>query len=565
MISKQQIEDVKNRVCIVDFISQYVTLNTKGNSLCPFLDHNDSNASFSVSQEKQIFKCFGSCGRSGNVYTFLMNYKNINFVEAVKEVAKYVGIKIEEEKKDNLSTSIYDLYESMTKRFIGQLNNYDNYFMDVRKLSQRLLDKFKLGYCDNSYNCSYTGMKELYEDIVINESKLFYEDGRCAFHDRYIFPLIDISGSIIGFGGKSLNKEQAPYKNSADSNIYDKSKFLYGLWQAQNSIKKKKFVIVTEGYFDCLSMHEKGLDNTVAICGTALTYAHAKLLKRYTDNVILFLDGDKAGYGAVFSCYASLLSSGLKVCIILTPEDEDPDSISKDMVVLKHLIKNPFTFYKYLNSFGLDTSGKIERCRRVAEKINDKVHRELFIKEMSEKLGVSQSVIYNDSVLRKKKKDIGEVNKEMLLLAGILNDKSILGDAFIKKYKFKGKFSKQLLLNICTVNDESNLYNGLEKDDAELLSKIILLSKSGLTPQYVISSLQYDEFDDKIKRLVKQIKNEEQDGGDTLILRKEFAELLNKSGIKMDDFHLSFSKGCFCGMIAAIIIILIVILLGDSC
>ena len=522
MISKAQIEDIKNRVDIYEFIAQYADLNKSGQSCCPFLDHDDSTASFSVSRSKQIFSCFGQCKRKGNIYTFVMEYKGVNFYQAVKEVAAYAGIKIKEESQDKLSISIYDLHDKVVKEF----DNDIDYFLN-RGISQQVCDDFRLGYCDNS-TLVYDIIKNEYAPEVINESNLFYENGKCAFHNRHTFPLTDISGNVIGFCGKSTNKKVIPYKNSKDSPVYNKSEFLYGLWQAQTSIKKKNFVIITEGNMDCLAMHTRGLTNTVAVCGTALTHQHTKLLSRYTKRAILFLDGDDAGRTAIYKCYASLINSGFKVWILDTPDNEDPDSLSKEEII--ELLKNPYKLLPYMyKTFGAnsDTSLIVEYLRKIAKDVKDVDNRDLFIADVAKELNIRPTLIYDKSIMRPITTEKTHIDKEHLLLAGIIADKKILREPFVKKYKFKAKFSKTLLRNVCTVKEESDLFNGLERDEATLMSNLITISNSGFTPQFVVASLQFDEYNDMVRRLIRQIKEEEQIGDNTIILRAEVARLLN--------------------------------------
>ncbi len=343
-IDPLKIDEVRSAVNIVHYISQFVTLKKAGQNfkgLCPF--HTEKTPSFIVSPAKQIFHCFG-CGKGGNVFTFIMEYEKLTFVEALRRAADFAGIPLPEEslkrdaKERTYFDKLYEINETASRFFEEQLFHSANkahldYFKN-RGLSERTIKKFRLGYAPDANNRLLEYLKKQGVDLVEAEklgllarssfnTSSYYD----KFRHRVMFPFLNLSGRIVGFGGRKLREEQQPkYLNSPESPIYKKGSVLYGLHQAISAIRENDYVIVVEGYFDLLRLVENGINNVVASSGTALTDSQARLINRYTQRVVLLYDGDDAGRKAALRNGYILETNGLNVSIAVLPQNEDPDS-----------------------------------------------------------------------------------------------------------------------------------------------------------------------------------------------------------------------------------------------
>lgn len=337
------IEEVRSRNDIVDLISTYVSLKKKGSSyfgLCPF--HNEKSPSFSVSRDKQMYYCFG-CGAGGNIYTFLMEYENFSFPEAVRFLAERSGMELPEEELDDEEKRKMD--EKARLREMNKLAaNYFYYllhqkrgekglaYLKNRGITDETIRKFGLGYADVYSDDLYHFLKSKgYSDEELKDSALVNIDerrgGSDKFWNRVMFPIVDVNNRVIGFGGRVMGDGMPKYLNSKETKLFDKSRNLYGLNFARSS--RKKEIILCEGYMDVISMHQAGFTNAVAALGTAFTSGHGTLLKRYTENVILSFDSDEAGQRAILRAIPILKDAGLTVRVLdLTPY-KDPDEFIK--------------------------------------------------------------------------------------------------------------------------------------------------------------------------------------------------------------------------------------------
>ncbi|MCR5232302.1 MAG: DNA primase [Lachnospiraceae bacterium] len=339
------VDEVRVRNDIVDVISSYVQLKKKGSNyfgLCPF--HNEKSPSFSVNAQRQMFHCFG-CGKSGNVITFIMNYENYTFPEAVKLLAERAGVTLpqieysqEARERDNLKTRILEAYKEAAKYYYFQLRSesgkkaYD-YFKD-RGLSDETINKFGLGYAVTGRNLMYRYLKSKgYDDNVLKEMRIFYVNEREGmtdmFWNRAIFPIMDVNHRVIAFGGRVMGEGEPKYLNSPETMVFDKGRNLYGLNHARTA--RKDHIIVCEGYMDVISMHQAGFSQTVGALGTALTSGHVNLLKRYTENVLLCYDNDGAGIKANLRAIPILRSAGVSTKVIDLSPYKDPDEFIKNL------------------------------------------------------------------------------------------------------------------------------------------------------------------------------------------------------------------------------------------
>ena len=337
------IEEVRMKNDIVDVISGYVRLQKKGSSyfgLCPF--HNEKSPSFSVSPGKQMYYCFG-CGAGGNVFTFIMEYENFTFIEAVKYLAERAGVKLpegeyskEQRAAADLKTVLLEVNKKAASYYYYQLKQESGRqayeYLKNRELSDETIKSFVLGYSSKYSDSLYRYLKgKGYSDAILKESGLFSADERYGMHDKFwnrvMFPIMDVNNRVIGFGGRVMGDAKPKYLNSPETKIFDKSRNLYGLNIARKS--RKNYLIVCEGYMDVISMHQAGFTNAVASLGTALTSGHASLMSRYTKEVLLTYDSDEAGQKAALRGIPILREAGIKPRVVNLAPYKDPDEFIK--------------------------------------------------------------------------------------------------------------------------------------------------------------------------------------------------------------------------------------------
>ncbi len=337
--SEELVEEIRMKNDIVDVISNYVRLQKKGGSyfgLCPF--HNEKSPSFSVSRNKQMYHCFG-CGVGGNVLTFIMEYENYNFVEALKFLADRVGVELpnvelsEEAKvKANLRSTVLEMNKLAAKYFYAQLKSesggYAYQYLSDRGLSQETILQFGLGYSLKFGDDLYKYLKlKGYKDEIISKSGLVNVDERKGMYDKFwnrvMFPIMDVNNRVIGFGGRVMGDGKPKYLNSPETQVFDKSRNLYGLNRARTS--RKPYYLVCEGYMDVIALHQAGFTNAVATLGTSLTSGHASLLKRYVSEVYLTYDSDDAGTKAALRAIPILKEAGISAKVIRMDPYKDPD------------------------------------------------------------------------------------------------------------------------------------------------------------------------------------------------------------------------------------------------
>lgn len=330
---------------IVDLIGQYTRLLNKGKNLmgtCPFPSHVEKTPSFSVSQDKQLYHCFG-CGKSGNVFTFLKEYNGLSFPEAVEYLAKRASLPLPERKnassKPNRSGNQIDLKklnEFCRDRYQKALADLSEehpakIYLRNRGFTQDLIELFQIGYAPDSWDFISAELKKKnYSFKQISELGLFKSKDNQSYYDvfrnRIMFPILSATGDVLAFGGRVLDDSKPKYLNSPETSVFKKSKTFYGLFETAKDIRAQDFAIVVEGYTDLIALYKFGFKNVVATLGTALTEDHAHLIKRYTKNIIVLFDGDNAGINASEKAMRHLLKEGLLVKGIYLPEKDDPDS-----------------------------------------------------------------------------------------------------------------------------------------------------------------------------------------------------------------------------------------------
>ena len=338
------IEEVREKNDIVDVISQYVSLKKKGSSyfgLCPF--HNEKSPSFSVSREKQMYYCFG-CGQGGNVYTFLMEYNRLSFVEALKELAQRAGVELpegeqtpEERRQADERTTLKEMNKKAAIYFHYLLKSARGEramaYLRGRGISDEMIRRFGLGYADIYRDDLYQYLKKQgYSDHQMKESSLVTIDSAKGSYDKFfnrvMFPIMDVNQRVIGFGGRVMGDGEPKYLNSRETILFDKGRNLYGLNYAKRT--RESAIILCEGYMDVISLHQAGFTNAVAPLGTAFTPNQAMLLKRYTDEVILSFDSDGAGVKAALRALPILRENGLRGRVLSMKPYKDPDELIKN-------------------------------------------------------------------------------------------------------------------------------------------------------------------------------------------------------------------------------------------
>ncbi|MFH1077036.1 MAG: DNA primase [Pseudomonadota bacterium] len=424
LIHDQTIREILHAANITDVISEYVTLKKTGRNftgLCPF--HAEKTPSFTVNEEKQLFHCFG-CGLGGNVFSFLVRYHQIGFPEAVREVAKKYGIKIptqsmspEEKKRLDERETIFQINKLALEYFSQSLANPSlgergRGYLKKRSIPEGVVASFFLGYAPSGWNgaVNFLAEKKIPLSLVEKAGLIIKKQNSNAYYDRFrdriIFPILDVSGNVIGFGGRVLDDQTPKYLNSPETLVYHKGRSLYGLRAAKSFCRGAGLVYITEGYFDLLALVSCNILNVVATLGTALTREHVNILKRYARTAYLVFDSDKAGIKAVERSIPLFSQEKMSLKIMRLPQGDDPDSFISKYGSQPFLKKSeeavsaiPYLLSYYIESCGLTVEGKaqiIERIKPCLVALPDSVERSLHIKEIAEHLGIDESLILRE-------------------------------------------------------------------------------------------------------------------------------------------------------------------------
>jgi DNA primase len=439
MIKPSTIDRIMHAARIEDVVGDYVKLSKRGVNLlglCPF--HNEKTPSFTVTAVKGIYKCFG-CGKAGNSVGFLMEHENMSYPEALRALAGKYGIEIEEDSEVNKEEAAAEAKERdsllvaldwSAKLFNEQLIKHEeginiglSYF-EERGFRQDTIAKFGLGYCLDQWSAFHdkaieAGYKETYlERAGLIKKK---DDGKYFdfFKGRVMFPIHNLGGKVIGFGGRVLQKDAkaAKYLNSPESEVYHKSDTLYGIYQAKKKIQQERNCYLVEGYTDVITLHQAGVENVVASSGTSLTEGQIRLLKRFTEDVTVLYDGDWAGIKASLRGTDMLLADGLNVRVVLFPDGEDPDSYCKKVggeAFEKYIQEQAEDFIRFktnllLKDTGDDPVKKADVMRQVAEsvaKIPDNLTREVYIRECARLFGYGEELFSKEIASIRRKEQI---------------------------------------------------------------------------------------------------------------------------------------------------------------
>ena len=427
-LKESEIKEIRNSVDIVDVISEYIPLTAKGKNffgVCPF--HADHSPSMSVSREKQIYRCF-SCGASGNVITFLMNYENINFVEALKKLADKAGITISlgnVKQKTNKNKELYDIYETSQKIYQNNLNSElgikAKEYLKNRKITNEIIKEFGIGLAikDSKLITNMLLKKGYKEKDLINSGLV--GDNEKGLHDIYynriMFPLYDLNGNIVGYSGRIYDSlDTAKYVNTKETPIFKKGELLYNYHRAKEEARKTGKIIVMEGFMDVIAAYKVGIKNVVATMGTAVTENQANLIKRMAKEVILCFDGDGAGAKATFSCSEELGKLNVIPKVVRLEENLDPDEyIKKYGNSFLDKINNPISIMdfklKYLKK-DLNLTDQVEYSKYInnvlneVNKTDDVILKELTLQKLSTESNLGLDI------LREKLENMNEQTKE---------------------------------------------------------------------------------------------------------------------------------------------------------
>ncbi len=545
-IHEDKIDEIRSAINIVNYINQFINLKKTGQNykgLCPF--HTEKTPSFIVSPERQIFHCFG-CGKGGNLFTFMMDYEKLTFMDAVTKAAEYAGITIPRYEEDSAKTeyfqNLFQINETACLQFENnlfksQFKAWLQYFID-RNISENTIKTFRLGYAVDTNEALLNQLKKsgINLDDAAKLGLIQKKEHRAGYVDKFrhriIFPFHNISGKIIGFGGRKLREEQQPkYLNSPESPIYKKGKILYGLNFAINAIREKGFVFLVEGYFDLLRLYESGYKNVVASSGTALTENQAKLIRRYTKEIYIAYDGDNAGIKAAIRNAYIIEKQGLNASIIPIPNGDDPDSfiLNKGTKAFNNLIAERHTPIQFqLNRFIYETpSPRLEQKQTFTAEIlnelaefDDQIKIGLYIQQLSEKLQINETMLVSQ---------LNRIKHNKSRYAQIGDDTS--------KDSYE---STQPIIRAGLFNAEMALIGLLLQNEAQIR-------------KYIVENASNELFDnDSTLSLYEHIIQEIEDTGSVNVdqLMNEFSKdevmknLLSEIALTMDDMSLKFAYDC---------------------
>jgi len=562
MIDRATIERILDAAQIVDVVQEFVPLKKRGVNylgLCPF--HNEKTPSFTVSPTKEIFKCFG-CGKVGNSVNFVMEHEHLTYPEALKYLAKKYNIEIvekeltqEEIDKQNERESLLVVTAYASRQFTENLFQSDegisvglSYFKE-RGFRQDTLKKFEVGYCfDKRDGFTKKALEDGYkQDFIVKTGLSVQHEDRIfdRFRSRIMFPIHSLSGQVLGFGGRILKNESksAKYLNSPESEIYHKSRILYGIYQARKSISQEDRCYLVEGYTDVMSLHEANIENVVASSGTSLTQEQIRLIKRFTHNITILYDGDPAGLKASIRGIDLVLEEGMNVKIVLLPDGEDPDSWSKKLSneeFTKFLKDNETDFIRFktqllISEANNDPVRKADLIRDIVKSIAvipESITRTVYIKECSTVLEISEPILYHEVNKLRQKKSFQDRNKypgpEDLPVQPPVTAKSVQS-ATIARYSEKEII--RLLLKFSGVEFERTI----NKEDGK--EEVLTVS------DYVVREITSDDlhFDDNIcAKIFADFQFHVEQGliaGDKQFVKHEDPEISRLSADLLADSH----------------------------
>lgn len=557
VVSEELINEIRRSVNIVDVVSDYIPVEQKGRNyfaLCPF--HDDHNPSMSISPDKQIYTCF-VCGAHGNVFNFVMDYEHVSFIDAVKMIGRRVGVNIDlpthyKKPKEKGLEVLYNIYDIANKFYQNNLSTKEGSdareYLSNRDFKEDVIKEFGIGLSLNNKLSSML-LKKYDKDILIRSGICNESGGNIfdAFTERIMFPLWDIDGNVVGFSGRIYKtKDSSKYVNSKESDIFKKGKLIYNYHRAKEEVRKKKFVLVVEGFMDVIALYKVGIKNVVAMMGTAVTNEQANLLKRLSTNIFLCFDGDSAGNMATMSCANELTKVGITPKVIRLPENLDPDEYIKKygsdnfndyLDNPKSLIDYKMDYYKNNTNFNdsIEVSKYIKDVVSEIDEITDPVVREIIIKKLSDETDVSVATIKGmvkgkDVIKTTPKKSTIKYDKykkaEMRLIYYMLRHKEVINiyernKCFFPTDEYRALVSELVYYYkkhgiiyvadfLSYISDKKELLDAFNKIDTmelsenyttdEIMDYINLLNEYGVNEEFKRKSLEFKkEIDEKKK------------------------------------------------------------------
>lgn len=572
-IRQEIIDRVRDAANIVDVISQYIDLRKRGQNfvgICPF--HNDTHPSLYVSPVKEIYKCF-ACGAGGNVFTFLMEYDKISFMEAVKQLGDKYGIEVTLSGADadkDLYSKLFDMHEYAaelySKRLFKKENSKQLKYLKDRGLNEETLKTFRVGY-------SFTGWEDLlnkvksqkFSEDVINNSGLFTKSDKGVydrFRNRIMFPIFNQSGKVIAFGGRARDKDEpAKYINSPDTPLYHKSDVLYGLHLSRQVIRKKKSVVLVEGYMDLIQLYQAGITNVVAASGTALTERHVQQIKKFTNRAYLAYDGDQAGKDAAIRAGYLLYQGGVEPLIIKVPDNKDPDDWVREEGA--DAIRAAAKFAQPLIDFELD-SKKVEQLSAPQQselinnilfniaRVKDSIIRNSILKSISHRVAIDEKELIQRLKKEQARQRIGpdqnsveskdieyssQIQKAQLILTKFLASEDVkirqivrdnIDIEFYTEPLLK-KLTEMLMPKYDDIKFSSIIDQFDDKNEKEVITKILMedipLDDPEKQVKECMNKLRAVSIKEKIKALKFKIRELEDQGKDQMEAVIEEAQL----------------------------------------
>lgn len=580
-ISDETIEKVLDAADIVNVISNYVPLKKMGGNyvgLCPF--HNEKTPSFTVSDQKQIFHCFG-CGEGGNALSFIMKKENLSFPEAVKNLGQKLGIEVEEDTKQDdklaeIKNRAYDINRDTARFFYNNLINNKqalNYLYN-RKINAKVIKQFGLGYAANSWDSLYKHLEskgykaEEVEKLGLIGKKVESKDYYDKFRNRIIYPIIDTKGRVIGFGGRVLDNTMPKYLNSQETLVFNKGYNLYGL-NLVSKLSDRKRIVLVEGYMDVISFFNKGINYAVASLGTALTEKQAKLIKRYGEEVYICYDSDQAGINATQKAVQILIKEDINPKIITLGKYKDPDDFFKE----NNIEKFEYRLNQALNHIEYrieiikkrhnldDAEGKIKfslELSKIIKELKSPIEKEIYIDKLSKELNLPKEAIYQEVFGNNIKKFKDNMSKDKINISPVkatLPSASITAEINLINFMIYDKDYFEMITNEIYLEDYSNvefkqvikiitnLYKENEVIDRDKLYNTVK-NIDGLD-KYILQSIfeksvtfTADNVDQMVNDLIKTLKVSKLEARRDFI-NKEIATLeknKNKTAIEEENF-----------------------------
>lgn len=552
MLDNSKIEEIRRSVNIIDIISEYLPLTQRGRNyfgVCPF--HDDHSPSMSVSPDLQIYTCF-SCGTTGNVFKFIMDYENISFMEAVKVIASKGGIDVDVNTftpKKVVNNDLYEMYDIARKLYQNNINSdygkQAKEYLHERQITEEIIKEFGIGL-SLIKNDILTNLflKKEYKNTDILKSGLIIQ-GKNGLHDIYInrimFPLTNLEGKTVGFSGRIYNNEDSSkYINTKETEIFKKGEILYNYYRAKDECRLKQTVIVVEGFMDVIRAYTIGIKNVVASMGTAITKQQATLLKRLAPNIILLFDGDSAGEKATESCIEELSKIGVTPKIVRLEENLDPDDYIKKYGKEKFISKlnSPLNVMEFKMNYlkgkhnlndTVELANYINECIKELNQIDDDILKEITLKKLANEAGINEELLRSKLVTKKEvkkeipKKEVTNYNKYEIaqrnLIFYMLNSTDVI-KKYIKKVTFMPDDNYRALANKIRYfyEEHNNNFNAADfytavtnSGNEKILSLLNEILNMNLKLEF--SPLEIDDYievirDFNIKSEVNRIDNE---------------------------------------------------------